>query len=163
MAKRWRWLLVGVALLAIAVWGFDAIRTIYWVGSTDLHIHFEVSDADSGKPVENAEIYVQSEGGFYKDRDEKAFTLTTDRDGIASGLCRDSMCFGTRSGLRFTDTFRVYLPWWRFQVIAEGYEPHKSTYLDIDEYICQVQRTQTGTAKLTVPISIKKSRTEDQP
>src|ERR1700732_3342445 len=107
--RWWLWLLF-LAAIPVALLGYDSFM-ILWVGSTDLEIEFVVTEVVTGQPVEGAKIAVHSDGGFYREREEKGFTLLTDQDGIARRVCHDSMCFGTRSGLRFTDTYVVHLPW----------------------------------------------------
>ena len=156
--KRWRLWLVGLAAIPLAVWGCDRLQTIHWVGHTDLEIEFVVTEAATGQPVEGAKIAVVSEGGFYREREEKELTLVTGQDGIASRVCHDSMCFGTQSGLRFKDTFVVHLPWWHYRVTADGFEPSELAYLVVLEYIRQVKRIGPGAAKLIVPVSIQKGR-----
>jgi hypothetical protein len=100
MARRWWKLLLIVVAVPLLVWGYDGVQMFYWVGSTDLEVEFAVSDAATGGPISGARVEIQqAKGGFYEDRDEKEFALVTNGDGLASRECRDSMCFGTRSGL----------------------------------------------------------------
>jgi hypothetical protein len=155
MNRRWlKWLLLVVLSVPLLVWGCDRIQTIYWVGSTDLEVEFVVTDAISGLPLSGAQIEVKSEGGFYEQRDEREFTLVADPDGIARKECRNSMCFGTQSGLRFTDTYVVHLPCWLFRVTAPNYEPSDWVDLDVWENVSRVQRVGPGRAKLVVPASL---------
>jgi hypothetical protein len=156
MRRRWGiWLLV-LAAVPLAVWCFDRVQLIYWVGGTDLEVEFVVTDAATGEPVEAAEIGILSEGGFYRERDEKQFALRTDREGVARRVCHDGMCFGTQSGLRFTDTYHVHLPWWFFRVSAPGYEGMEPVYLDEPEYVRQVRRVGPRAAKVVVKVRIRK-------
>jgi hypothetical protein len=67
------------------------------------------------------------------------------------------MCCGT-SGL-FTDTFGVHLPWWRFRVVADEYEPGRWTEL-VAEYAGQARRAGRGKAKLVVPVTVHKRPAE---
>jgi hypothetical protein len=67
---------------------------------------------------------------------------------------------GTQSGLWFTNTFVVHLPWWRFRVVAEGYEPGEWTVLDVPEHIRQARRAGPRRAKLVVPIALHKRLAE---
>src|SRR5436190_1799331 len=60
-----------------------------------------------------ARVEVQSEGGFYDERERREFVLIADDDGVARKDCRNSMCFGTQSRLRLTDTYVVHLPWFK--------------------------------------------------
>src|SRR5262245_191952 len=83
-----------LALLPLLVWGCDRASLCAWVGATDLEVEFVVTDA-TGQPVPWARIDVQSDGGFYRECDEKAFTLTADSAGTARRVCHHAMCYGT--------------------------------------------------------------------
>src|ERR1051325_1169133 len=98
LRRRWLWLVLLLAA-PFLLWGFDRLMLVRWVGRTDLEVEFAVTDAESGQSVPGAQIEVQSEGGFYDEDYKQAFTLTADSGGRASKVCRDSMCFGTQSGL----------------------------------------------------------------
>jgi hypothetical protein len=139
------------------VWLWDRLLTIQWVGWTDLEIELLVADTTTGQPVEAATIEVHSEGGFYEEREPQRFTLVTDREGVAKRVCRRSMCCGTQSGLKFTDTYVVHLPRWRFRVSAPDCQASKWIDLDVPEYIRQVQRVGPGAAKLVVRVPLQKA------
>jgi hypothetical protein len=156
MARRWKWLILIVCGVPFLISGFDRLMTIHWVGGTDLDIDFTVTDAATGAPIPGARVQIQSEGGFYAEDYKQEFVLVADAGGVASKECRRSMCFGTRSGLGFTDTFVVHLPWWRFRAVAEGYEPCDWVELDVPKYIRQARRAGPGRAKLIVPVSLHK-------
>jgi hypothetical protein len=157
MARRWRRrLLIAAIALPLLVWGFDRVQRIYWVGSTDLEVAFAVTDAATSSPIPGARIEVQSEGGFYEERDKQEFVLVAGADGVARKECRQSMCFGTQSGLRFTNTFVVHLPWWRYRVVAGGYHPTEWADLDVLELRRLVRRAGPGKAELVVPATLQK-------
>jgi hypothetical protein len=157
MARRWwKRLLVAAVVLPLLVWGCDSVQTIYWVGSTDLEVEFAVTDSATGSTIPDARVEVQSEGGFYEERDKQEFVLIAGADGVARKECHGSMCFGTQSGLRFTNTFVVHLPWWRYRVVAEGFDPTEWDNLDVLEQRRQVRRAGPGRAKLVVPVSLHK-------
>ncbi len=159
MARRWwKWLLLIVCMGPLLIWGYDRMLMIGWVGGTDLEVEFAVTDADSGSPVPGARVEVQSEGGFYEERDKREFVLIADASGLARKECRNSMCFGTSSGLLFTDTYVVHLPWWLFRTVAPGYSPSEWVELDVLEYVRQVKRSGHGRDKLVVHVSLHKSR-----
>lgn len=161
MGTRWWKLLLAVCVVALLVWGCDRIQMIHWVGGTDLEVEFTVTDVTSGGPVPGARVEVQkSEGGFNEEQDKQEFVLVADAAGAAGRECRNSMCFGTKSGLRFTNAFVVHLPPWRFRVVAEGYEPSEWMNLDVPEYVLQVRRAGPGKAKLIVPLSLQKRQAE---
>jgi hypothetical protein len=146
--------------LPLLVWGCDRLSTFYWVGRTDLEVEFAVTDAATGGPVPGARVEVQSEGGFYEERDRREFALAADADGVARKECRRSMCFGERSGLGFTDTFMVHLPWWRYRGVAEGYDPTEWAHLAVPEQLGRVRRTGPDKARLVVPVSLQRRRAE---
>jgi hypothetical protein len=133
------------------------VRT-HWVGSTDLEIEFVVTEAGSGGPVPGARVEVHSEGRFSEEPDKGAFVLVADAGGVARKECLGSTCFGTRSALGFTDTYVVGLPWWRFRVVAPGFEPCDWLDLDLPEHVRQVQRVRPHRARLVIPVSLHKSR-----
>ncbi len=161
MARRWwKRLLVAALVLPLLVWGCDRLLAIHWVGSTDLEVEFAVTDAATGNPVPGARVEVQSEGGFYAEDFKQEFALTTDPGGLARRECARSMCYGTQSGLRFTDTFVVYLPFWRYRVLAEGFESSEWADLNVLELRRQVRRTGPRRAKLAVPVALHKRHAE---
>ena len=156
--RRWKWLLLVVLGVPLFAWGGDRLLTIYWVGKTDLEVEFDVTAVGAGDPLPGARVEVQSEGGFYEERDKQEFVLETEAGGVARKECRGNMCFGTQSGLGFTDTFVVHLPWWQFRVTAPGYEPSEWVELDVPAYVRRVQRTGSHRARLVVLVSLQKSR-----
>jgi hypothetical protein len=160
VTKRRRTWLFALILDSLAVWLWDRFQTMLWVGSTDLEIEFAVTDAATGRPVEAAKIEIDSDGGFYAEREKQRFELVTNRGGVATKVCRNSMTFGTRSGLRFTDTFGIHLPYWRFQTSAAGYEKQEWKYLDPSEYAREVRRFEPNGAKLVVRLSLRKADRE---
>jgi hypothetical protein len=160
MARRWRWLLLIVGGILFLVWGCDRLLTIYWVGSTELEIEFSITEASTETPVSAARVEVQSGGGFYEERETQEFVLVANSVGEARKVCRNCMCFGAQSGLRFTETFAVRLPWWRFRVIAKDYEPSAWTDLDAMEFRRLVQRLGPDKAKLIVRMSLFKGHGE---
>ena len=157
MTRRWwKRLLFALVVLPLFVWGSDHIQKTRWVGSTDLEVEFVVTDADTGGPVPSTRVEVQSEGGFYEERDKQEFALVAGADGVVRKECRESMCFGTQSGLRFTDTFVVHLPFWRFRGVAEGYEMVEWTELGVPDYVRQIRKAGPGKTKLVVRLSLHK-------
>jgi len=161
MARRyWVWLLAAVVVLPLLAWCFDRVQEVRWVGSTDLQVAFAVTDATSGNPIPGARVEIQSDGGFYEEREKQEFALTADGDGMARKVCRNSMCFGTRSGLGVKDTFVVHLPWWRFRAVAPDYEPGAWVELEAPEYIRQVRRAGPRKAALLVAVALHKNSLE---
>jgi hypothetical protein len=161
MARRsLKWLLIVLFVVPLLVWGCDRLQTIYWVGSTDLEVKFAIINADTGDPIPGARVEVHSEGGFYEERGKQEFDLVADASGVARKECRKSMCFGARSGLGFTDTFAVHLPWWRYRVSAEGFEPSEWAELDAPEFRRRARRVGPGEAILVVPESLHRMHAE---
>jgi hypothetical protein len=155
----WKLLLIALIVVPPLVWGCDRVQMIHWVGRTDLQGEFAITNSATGAPISGARVEIQqSEGGFYEDQDEKEFVLVSGGDGLAGKECRHSMCFGTRSGLGFTDTFGVHLPDWRFRVVAPGYESGKWTELVVPQYSRQARWAGPGKAKLVVPVSLHAER-----
>ena len=154
--KRFGLWLVPLAVIAGGVFLYDSFG-IAWVGHTDLEIEFLVVDAHTGQTLEAAAIDVmQDEGGFCEDRSEQRFELFTDRNGQARRVCRSCMCFGTQSGLKFKDTYRVHLPYWHFRVSANGYESSEQQDLSIPRYIKQAKQVDPGIARLVVPVALRR-------
>lgn len=158
MQRCW-WTLILFVLIALPLllWGCDRLRTIYWVGHTDLEVEFVVTDAANGSPIPQARIEVYSEGDSYSEDSEREFALATGQDGRVIKECLSSMCSGKESGLRFTDTFAVHLPGWTFRGVAEGYEPGEWRGLATRESVRQVQRVDSDKAKLVVPVSLRRA------
>jgi hypothetical protein len=154
--RWWLWLCV-IAAVPLAVWGYDRMGMIAWVGGTDLEIVFVLTDADTGEPIRGAKLLVHSEGGFYKEREEKEFSLVTNEMGTASRVCHNTMCCGKQSNLRFTDTFGVYLPDWFVSPSAPGYEAGETFFLDDVPYQRQVQRLAPGRTRLMVPLRLHRA------
>lgn len=139
---------IAAALLIIA---YDRIAMVWWVGSTDLQVDFEVVEEGTGEPIEGATIRIeQSEGGFCEDRSAAEFELVTDAAGRASRSCRRCMCFGTESGLRFTDTFSSHLPKWRVAISAPGHSDSISKLGDSPEHSKSIRRIEKGLAAVTI-------------
>jgi hypothetical protein len=161
MARSWwKRLLITVIGGPLLVFGCDRIQMMDWVGSADLEVRFAICDAIAEMPIPGAQIEVRSEGGFYEEQDKQVFVLTAGPDGLAKKECRSSMCFGTASGLGFTNTFVVHLPWWRFRVVAHGYHPGEWTELDVPEYIRQAKRVGPSKARLVVQVKLHKMPAE---
>src|SRR5262249_48273690 len=146
--KRFWLCLAPFVVIAVAILIYDSFR-IAWVGHTDLEIEFRIMSADTGESIEGAAIAVkQDAGGFCEDTSAREFELHTDQDGKAQRVAKSCMCFGTQSRLKFTDTYAVHLPSWRFRVSADGYRPSATQDLDVPEYIRKTKRAAPGTARL---------------
>src|SRR4051794_19260369 len=104
MKSWWSWLLVAAAVLILTVVGYDRMLTIVWVGHTDLEAEFVVTDAATGRPMNDAKVTVHSE--IPRGDEMQAFSLVTDQNGVSRHVC-GCTCGGKESGLGFTNTFSV--------------------------------------------------------
>ena len=153
MIRRWLYIALVIVATSFLAVVYDQVLFYSWVGYTELEIEFVVTD--SGRPVPGASVQVHSEGGFFKGgEEEEDFVLVTDGNGIARTSCDDVWCSGEKSGLRLTDTYDVYMPWWQFQVTAPDYHASECYFLASREFNKQVQRLGPGKAKLVVPIQL---------
>ncbi len=130
---------------------------MHWVGGTDLSVEFLVTDAESGQPISEARIEIESYGGLYQDRDEKEFTLTADAAGVARKECKENLCSGKQSGLNLNNTFHVALPDWRYRVVAKGYNSGDWIFLSSPEPRRNVQRVGVGKTRLVIPVQLPRS------
>jgi hypothetical protein len=157
--KKWFFFGSLVLLLPPVVSLIDRAGIIYWVGGTNLLVEFIVSDDETGAPIKGAEIRVFSEGGLYHEanKQDEVFTLTTDANGIARRVCEESLCFGTQSTFRLTDTYHVHLPWWRVKASAPSYAP-SNAWIEIDtpENHRVVEHAGRNSDRLIVPLTLKK-------
>lgn len=158
--KRWELYLIVVGMIAGGVALCDRSAMSSWVGQTELEIEFVVTRDGTGEPVEGATIALTLDRDFWYS-DERVLgarresSLQTDRDGIASCVRPDSMCYGTESGLRCTNTYFVSLPPWHCQASAAGFEPSQPVNL-VTEYYGRAKRIAPGKAKVVVPICLRK-------
>jgi hypothetical protein len=150
--------LLGAGLLVLLVWGYDRYKRMNWIGYTDLEIEVEVTDATSGKPIPGAHIEVQSWGTMEDgDDEERKFDLYANANGVVHQEFGKTKCSGCLSGLRFTDTFHVYRPWWYFQITAAGYEPSDPIDLHLSGNRWKAKRTGGGRSKLFVDVSLQRA------
>ncbi|AWM38594.1 hypothetical protein GobsT_32280 [Gemmata obscuriglobus] len=159
MRKPVRNLLLVVGGCALVLLLVETSR-LMWVGSTDLTVEFVITDADTGQPLNGAEIVVTSRGGFYEGDNrlrakgvrEEEFILKTDANGAAEYVCRDSMCHGQSSPLGLNDTFAVYMPHWNITVKALGYSSTALPHLE--QFMRSAERTGPRRSKVVVPIAL---------
>ena len=149
---------LGLLILsALGVWGYDLACTKLGVGGTRLEVEFVVTDAETGRPVEGAEIELRTESSLNHERPDERWTLVTDAAGSARRSV-DTMCTGKTSGLRFTDTYSVRLPWWYYRVTAPGYELLDWTPLQPEGQRRRAERVGSHASRLVVPIVFVKRR-----
>jgi hypothetical protein len=162
MREDFPWRMVCRFVLILPVFGLAVVLcsplfiSVKWVGHADLKVRFAVVDAATGEPIPGAKVHIQAErGGLCAECAAREFTLTADNDGHAEELCTSCMCFGSRS--LFENTWFIHLPWWRFHVTADGYEPMAATNLNRPEYM-QLAERGYPTAHLTVPVWLRAVR-----
>jgi hypothetical protein len=153
--------LLGAAFIFLPLWAYDRFYLITWDGNTELEVAITVIDATSTTPIPGARIEVQSWGtmgpGTGPGEDEETrFDLFTDAAGVARKECGTTHCSGQVSGLRFTDTFHVYRPWWMFRVSADGYEPSELVDLHFSGRIGTEKRTGGGRSTLFLQIVLQR-------
>jgi hypothetical protein len=151
--------LIVLAVLPLGVVVYDALGKIAWVGSTELTIEFAVRDANSGQPIEGADLTVYAETERYLNGRDRTFHLKTDSDGVARYFIPEITCCGTQSNLRlFTDTRVVYTPAWTIvTTTAPGYQQPEPFDLQPSRYKRNFQRLGPRKDKLTIPIALHKS------
>jgi hypothetical protein len=156
---RAEWLVAGLIAVVLVLLALPLVQKVSyggsWVGSIDLEVVFAATDAVTGAPIPGAEVEVQSDGGFYEERQPRDFRMIAGPDGRAAHLCRNTMCFGTREPL-LTDSFDLHLPHWRFRASAPGYEPTALEELEVPEFHRAVRREGPHRAVLVVPIPLRK-------
>ncbi len=156
MRNRVRRILIVAGLCALVVFLIDA-PTVLWVGRTDLTVEFVVTDAATGQPIEGADVSIHSYGGFYAERGEMDLLLKADSRGAARYVCRDNMCCGAESTLRFTDTFSAHLPEWSAVVKARGYVSTEPFWLSDHPARTAVKRIAPRQSKIVIPVALRKS------
>jgi hypothetical protein len=137
---------------------------LLWVGNGDLEVEFVVVDADTGAPVEGAEVTVDAIGEWHagadKEREAGGFTLRTDGSGSARRVCRDTKVVGEDSALGFTNHRSVYMPYWSFHVSAPSYLTSEAAILDQPEYRRAVRWVGHRAYKLEVRVRLQRLRAE---
>lgn len=159
MRKRLRRGLIVFALGALGVVLYDRAVKIRWVGGTELTVEFLVSDAETGEPIEGAEVWVHSELRRYRLEDKENFRVHTNQPGVASAVLPHNTCIGSQSGLRFTDTRVVYLPEWMIVGIrAEGYQQVEPFALSKRVSSRDIEQVGPQKDRLVVPIVLRKGK-----
>jgi hypothetical protein len=153
--KPWRIGLIAGVVIALGVLIYDRCPVIVWVGSTDLTIEFVVTDADTGQPVEDADVLIR--GRTRHESEDREWQLKTDRGGIARGFAKGQTCVGRESRLRFTDTYHVYPAEWVVRVKAAGYAETDPLDLHEPPFRTAARRNGPHQALLVVPIALRKS------
>jgi hypothetical protein len=156
MKRRRRQILIGLGLLAfglgllaLGLLAYDRLSVMRWIGRTELTIEFVVTDADSGKPIEGAELHaVDPESST-----APAILLISDRDGIARWQ-GDAKTVGEMSNLRLTNTRAVHPPVWSVTALTRGYRD--SEPLRLHEHARNIVQTGPLSAKLVLSIPLRR-------
>ena len=155
MWKTVRKVLLVAGLLGLGVLIYDAMGKIAWVGSTELMIEFVVTDADTGQPLERAELEVYDE--VPARGHDSFFRLTTDSDGRARQE-RRRMTAGRQSNLRLLyDSRSVNIPSWRIVCAAPGYKRSEPFWLPESTHRHNVERLGPERDRLVVLIALRNS------
>lgn len=152
----WTALLALAIALPLLIFGYDYMQTIEWVSHTDLEIEFIATSDSTGKPISQAKIEFTSDYGLNPGPSEKYPFIITDDHGFAHQVFDDTLCFGTTSGLKFTDTFVVQMPALKYQVSAEGFKSTEPISLEVLETRKQTAWVSPGKSKLVVKFSLKR-------
>lgn len=150
------WWLVLITSIAVII-GLGTITnlgSVKWVGRKDLEVQFIVLDSESNEPLSNAKIHIlQERSGPCEDQTQRRFEFVTDGNGSVKHMCKDCMCFGSRS--TFEDTFASHVPAWRFHATADGYEDSQREDLENLEFAKRVKRGDRYST-LSIPIRLQK-------
>jgi hypothetical protein len=152
VSKRLRYWLIGIALMALLIVGFDRGYRYLGVGSLDVTVEFVVTDAENGQPIEGAEIL--GRGDIDGNGCEREFRLITTEDGRASIVAQNVMYTSETSGLGFT-TYRVYPLAVLVGTSRQGFA--ETAPISLRQFGVPT-RTGRGQATLVVPISLRKSQ-----
>jgi hypothetical protein len=146
-------------------------------GRINLTVEFLVRDAESGQPIEGANVVVENWGKRIEDQGEKevklqlerdtptrrdfveptqVFELQTGHDGVAAKVApKTPYSLSIRwYGLWVTDS--VGMPEWRVAVTAKGYTPCETFLLSSHPACLTAHRTGPGQSKVVFPITMRK-------
>ncbi|VTR92204.1 unnamed protein product [Gemmata massiliana] len=158
MAKRMRYLFVGGVGLALAVLGYDQMFKLRWGGFTELTVEFVVTDAETGLPVEGAEVFVADESYSAANVEILEPQFKTNREGVAVAQFPSQRCGGDLSRLGFTNTRSVLLPEIRFWCKGAGLRQSDVLYLNDQPHRRSIQHTGPGQDRLIVSVALCKSQ-----
>jgi len=141
--------------------GFAAysLQVARWDGHQDLDVRFQITDAQTGRPIPKAVVHVRLETTEMTTRcalrEEKGteFTLPTDNNGTVVETCHQCATYGALG--MWVDTFYVEIPAWWCHGTASGYEPSQPVYL-IGKYSRQAQRGNPN-AMLSITIPLRRN------
>lgn len=128
--------------------------TIEWVGHTHLKVEFLVIDHETGEPIPGADFAF---GSFQRDERGGTAFLKTDEEGKTSFTFRDIMCSGKENLLFRIDTFGCEVPFWSFQVAANGYE--RTELMPLHQYDKKEAIKRTGPAKSKIVVFVPLNKT----
>ncbi len=120
--RTWFWLLGFAGFIAVCLFVYDRTCWAYGVGSRPFLIVFEVTDADTGRRVNTATVFVFSPSLNSGAGEEEEFTTHVDGRGCLSLYYRRVGTLQDWSGLGLTYNGGVWTPACRYDVTAPGYE-----------------------------------------
>ena len=147
-------ILFAPLVVGVAVAVYDGSQVIVWIGGTNLDVAFVIAEADSGRPIEGASVAVET----FSERDAEPpnIDLVTDSDGVAALVIPGLTTTGRQSALRFTDTYAINLPYWRFRASAPGYTISDWLKLHEPGRGLEAKRVAPFRAKLVIPVTLRK-------
>jgi hypothetical protein len=148
---------ISVGAILIVVFVFPTIRFVYWVGSTNLELKFQILDADTESAIANAHVNVLHEETTFSKQISVPFELSTNEQGIATLLCENCRCAGKEGGWGPTrpNSFGMYLPGWYLDVSAPGYRNSEPFFLS--DFGQQIQRGE-HVATLLIVVKLEKEK-----
>ena len=128
MFRRLKWFVPLACCAALMVFVYATAFGYLGCGTAKLEVEFQVVDAETGQPIEGAEITIVARGGHPQiDEMEYPESVTTvlQTDPTGSVVQYAGRCFATTSGDRFGyfTTTSVYPPNWKCGASAPGYVP----------------------------------------
>jgi hypothetical protein len=154
MTKR-IWLFIACLTVPVILIGLIfCFPTIVWVGNTDLKVEFHVTDRVTGDPIDDADVVF---GSFHQDEREGTAFLKTDYEGKTSLTFRGLTSAGKENALLRQDTFSCNVPYWSYQVAANGFE--RTDLIPLRQHVTKeaIKRTGRGKSKIVVPVQLSKT------
>lgn len=148
--------LLVLAFIGGGLWLYDYCATWFWDSSAEVDIYFVITDAATGQPIPGAILELVVVDNFDPKKVEK-LVIPADRAGVAAKEKVRCFAWGTRSGLRITDTHCVGLPSdWTCTAHAPGYASKALWPLCNLEEQGVLQSRPGSPATLTLPIALQK-------
>ena len=138
--------------IALALYLWSELQTIYALSYRNLDMLFVVSDAETGQPIRNASIDVMTHRCSPR-REEKTH-LATDDEGRARFLQEHNSCEDIVRPFRRTITL-IDLTWATVDVSADGYCPIQQLWLHDAKYEKKRYLSESNTHELEFPVQLR--------